>query len=183
MTKTGTYTLVATSGNLGVTANSKSFTITAGPPVSLAFITQPANGQYVNSTLGATTGTVIVQMYDQFGNLANQPNVPITITITNTGTSTPYSTTTKPTNTLGPGRVQLRCLCVGHLRPHGHKLPVETASDLTQTPFVSVTSNTFIVTQAAQALVLTRKLAVSRFRPYMNRITRDRVARPMGGRA
>ena len=71
LTKAGTYSLVATlttvtnsQGQL-VSGTSKSFTITAGAAASMTFTSQPSGGQVVNSTLGASTGTVIVQMLDQ----------------------------------------------------------------------------------------------------------------------
>ena len=34
---------------------------------------EPASGQFINIALAASTGPVIVQLYDQFGNLATRP--------------------------------------------------------------------------------------------------------------
>ena len=154
VTTTGIYTMVATTtiadnqGNSkNVFATSKSFKITPGPAVSMVFTTQPANGQYVNSLLGATTGAVVVQLLDQYGNNATQPNVPVTFTITNMVTGMPYGTKpTKRTNSLGQAVVSLMLFAAGT-----YELTASSSAGL----FTPVLSNPFAVTQAPTAMVLT----------------------------
>lgn len=141
-TKAGTYALVATAtiNSQSLSATSKSFVITPGPAVSMKFTSQPANGQYANSTLGATTGTVIVQLLDNYGNYVNQSNVPVTITIFNVTTKSTYGTqTTQVTNSLGQAVLSLM------LSTAGTYDLIATSGSLT-----SSTSNPFIVTQAPQ---------------------------------
>ncbi len=146
----GTYSLVASdTGDNFVGAASKSFTIVSGTPTSMAFVTQPANGQFINSQLAAATGPVIVQLYDQFGNLATQANTSIVITITNLTTGT-TSTREALTNSQGKAVFNLLLAAAGTYELTATSVPVVTASEMTLTPFDSATSNTFVVTQAAR---------------------------------
>ncbi len=146
----GAYSLVASDAGDGfVAATSKSFTIISGTATSMAFLTQPASGQFINSALAASTGPVIVQLYDQFGNLATQAYTPIVITITNLTTGA-TSTRTALTNAQGKATFNLLLALAGTYELTATSVPVITASELTATPFDSINSNTFVVTQATQ---------------------------------
>ena len=143
VTKTGTYALVAKATGLA-SATLKSFAITPSSPAKMTFITQPANGQFVNSTLGATTGTVIVQLLDAYGNYVNQPNVSVIITIDNPGGTAAvpgYSQKTIATNSLGQAVFSMM------LTTKGTYALLATAT--TTTSSFSATSKPFVVTQAA----------------------------------
>ena len=149
VTTTGTYTMLGTTtiadsqGNSqNVSTMSKSFTITPGPAVNMAFTTQPANGQFVNSMLGATTGTVIVQLLDIYGNNVNQPNVQVAITITDVTTGKTYGAKkTKLTNSLGQAVVSLTLFAASTYE-------LTATSSLVAIP--PALSNPFVVTQASQ---------------------------------
>ena len=145
--RTGTYSLKASDAADGFAgATSKFFAITSGAAVSMAFTTQPAaSGQFLNSTLAASTGNVIVQLYDQFGNIAKQSNVPITITISDFF-GNPYGTATvKATNSSGQALFNLKLFAAGTFELTATSNPVTIASGYA---FSSIVSNSIVVTQA-----------------------------------
>ena len=78
----GSYTLTAsTTGLTSVTSNS--FTITASSPSKLSFSTQPTNG-----TLGAALApAVVVQVQDQYGNVATGSSASVNVGSIPTGAS------------------------------------------------------------------------------------------------
>ncbi|MEO5851133.1 MAG: hypothetical protein ABIQ15_01350 [Nocardioides sp.] len=89
--KSGTYTLAATDGTL-TSATSTSFTITAGAPSRLIFVTNGtgttpscAGGSLAVGKQGSLT--TYVAIVDSFGNQTVAPATPTTVTITSTPTS------------------------------------------------------------------------------------------------
>jgi hypothetical protein len=80
LTKAGTYTIAFSQSSVaGATTNT--FTITAGAPASLTITQQPTN-----TTAGQAISPVIVQVKDQYGNLADGSSVSIAVA---TGPSNP----------------------------------------------------------------------------------------------
>ena len=151
-TTAGTYTLTATATINGknLSAASKAFIITAGSPVYMVFSSRPIpNGMFLNSQLGATTGTVIVQIFDQYGNYVKPASIYVTIAIDNSdGSPTSYPTKTIKTNSLGQALFSMTLSTAGSYEltatatgPNG---PLTLLNSLN--PIVS--SNTFVISQA-----------------------------------
>ena len=83
---------MATAAGLG-SLRSRSFTVAAGTPATLTFLTQPQNAH-----AGSSLGSVTAQFYDQYGNVVTTAGTQVTMGISS---GTLKGTTTAATNALG----------------------------------------------------------------------------------
>ena len=88
----GTYALVATASGLG-SLRSRSFTVAAGTPATLSFLTQPQTAH-----AGSSLGSVTAEFLDQYGNVVTTAGTQVTMGISS---GTLKGTATAATNTLG----------------------------------------------------------------------------------
>jgi len=135
---TGTKQLQATSTGLA-SEDSNTFVIGAAAATQLVFVQQPTD-----AVAGvAISPSVTVQLLDQFGNLANQAGVDITLSLL-TGSGTLSGTVTRATN--ASGLATFNDLSINLV---GTKSLQATSSGLT-----SATSNNFVISAAPASQVV-----------------------------
>ena len=135
----GDYAPVKTSNN----DPGQSASATPGIPGSMTFITQPYSCQFVDSVLGTSPGTLVLQLFDQEGNSVGLGNIMVSLQIDNLTGGSSSKGPTVMTNALGQAVFSLMLYEAGT-----YQLTATCFSPVG--PPLTVSSNPFIVTKAPQ---------------------------------